>query len=107
MDPQQSHEQAAEKPVSQAANTRSVVQASADGGEFQSLPQLLSRYVSVWLWTAQFGLLSAVSLSLASYHSFEKWRSLGLPLLAIVGTGIAMALLSWSTMYNYLTWFLI
>ncbi|HEV3458578.1 MAG TPA: hypothetical protein VHG32_18625 [Thermoanaerobaculia bacterium] len=61
------------------------------------LDSLLSKYISVWLWSIVFGSISGLAFSLASYHGYERPSLLALlaavPLILGMG-GVILALLS-------------
>ena len=72
-----------------------------------ALDRLLSKYVTVWIWSILIGINSGITFSLASYSARGTWGPLTFLPLALTLIGIISAILSWVYLLNYLSRFII
>lgn len=74
----------------------------------KALDKLLSRYISVWLWSITLGATSGLSYAFSS-SSFARseWGPLALALAIGTMMGLVVTLLSWIHLLRYLRYFLI
>ena len=77
-----------------------MAEASNLKGQFDGL---LSRYVSVWLWSILFGGTTALTYTLITYPSERGWAILPFLLAVLTWSGILLLALSWIYLYRYLT----
>ncbi len=66
------------------------------------LDGLLSKYISVWLWSILFGGATTLTFSLASIRAYEKWGSLSLVISMFMIMTIVFLLISWVTLFQFL-----
>jgi hypothetical protein len=71
------------------------------------IDRMLSKYVSARIWSIILGASTGVSLTYANYRVFGDWRQLGLLLAPLLIVGGLAALLTWYSLFRYLTAFLI
>jgi hypothetical protein len=73
--------------------------AKVDEGDITgaTLDHLLSKYVSVWLWSIVFGSISALAFSLTSYHGSSSFYALA----ALVPLAIGMLAVSFAFLNLY------
>ena len=71
------------------------------------LPALLSQYVSVWIWSIQFGALTGVTYSYISFNLRDNWGLYTLILVLFTVVGIVISLQAWFFNYKYLIIYLI
>ena len=67
------------------------------------LDHLLSKYISVWLWSILFGGTTGLTYTLINYESQEKWGVLAIALTFFTIVGISFLLISWHYLYLYLS----
>jgi hypothetical protein len=65
--------------------------------------RLLSKYVSVWLWTILFGTDVGVTYSSLTYYSPNKWGFLGLFIALLLLISLLASLVSWLSLLQYLS----
>src|ERR1700720_2730550 len=69
----------------------------------QIIDRLLSKYVSVWLWSILFGTDVGLGYSSLTYYSPNKWGSLGLLLVILLVVSVSASFMSWVNLLNYLS----
>ena len=68
-----------------------------------NLSNVLGKYIEVWLYSIQFGVLSGVTFSFFSFRSDpERWGVFGLPIALLAIAGAIPVLLAWSSLARYL-----
>jgi len=72
-----------------------------------SLEVLLSKYISVWIWSIMFGLLSSLTFSYFRSDQFSRWGILALLPAMLMASGILSIIRAWHFLYLYLVRFLI
>lgn len=64
---------------------------------------LLSKYISVWIWSILFGALSGITYSfIGRYYEISKWGVLSLLLVMLMSIGILASIRGWLFMFQYL-----
>lgn len=72
-----------------------------------TVDRLLSKYVSVWLWSILFGTDVGLTYSSITYYSPNKWGSLGFLLVILLVLTLLASLMSWLNLLKYLSGYLI
>lgn len=79
---------------------------NANNNSKSSFEVLLSKYIAVWIWSILFGTLTGLTYSFLSSR-IVNWGPLALlPAIPLV-IGIWATLLTWSSLYKYLIYYLI
>lgn len=66
------------------------------------MEKLLSKYISVWLWSILFGGATTLTFSLANVRSYEKWGILSLVIGIIMAFAITFVIIAWLTLFRFL-----
>ena len=72
-----------------------------------NLDDLLSKYISVWLWSILFGANTGVLVSFYIRQELQGWGSTALTLSIILCTGAVFLVLSYVNLYFYFKRFII
>lgn len=72
-----------------------------------NLDNLLSKYISVWLWSILFGANTGVLVSFYTRQELRGWGSITIILLGIWGVGSIFLILSFVYLFSYLKLLLI
>lgn len=71
------------------------------------IDKILSKYISVWLWSILFGSVTAVGYSFLGYDLRENWGELSVLLFAIIMLGMSCIFISIFSLYLYLIKYII
>lgn len=64
--------------------------------------ELLSKYLSVWLWSILFGGTTTLTFSLANVTGYEKWGTLAWVIAMLLAIDMSFLIVSWLTLYQFL-----
>ena len=64
--------------------------------------KLLSKYISIWIWSILFGAATALTYSAIGNRPFERWGILSIVLIVIFIYLIICLVMVWLYMYKYL-----
>jgi hypothetical protein len=70
------------------------------------IDRVLSKYISVWLWSILFGVNSGLTFSYLS-STFRDWGSLSILLVAILAIAVIFSIQAWRYLLSYLTRYLL
>lgn len=66
-----------------------------------SLKDLFDKYVLVWIWSIFISINTALSYNIFNLYSTSNWGRLGVFLIPIYFMSVAMALVSWLSLFNF------
>lgn len=72
-----------------------------------NLDKLLSKYISIWIWSILFGTASALTYSIFSTRPFEKWGTLSILFVVIYAYLIVSLIMTWLNLYKYLVRYIV
>ncbi|MBY5867124.1 hypothetical protein [Rhizobium leguminosarum] len=91
------------------ADEREAEQQIASSDKNDPLAAAIGKYIEVWLFSIQFGALSAVSYSSFNFSSdaAQRWGLLGLPAsLAVLGSAL-VSLMAWAHLARFFSYYLV
>jgi hypothetical protein len=92
-------------PESTTAAAEDTLATAAAKGD--KIDQLLSKYITVWIWSVLFGASTGLVVSLITYRTDARWGPLNAVLLFFLAISVAAAVVSWRALLKYLSVYLI
>ena len=67
-----------------------------------SLDRLLSKYLSIWLWSILFGGATTLTFSLTNVRGYENWGALSQVISLLMAVAIVFVIIAWLTLFSFL-----